>query len=89
MHSPHRADWTRKVAVMHLDCGHCKDASPLPSTPSRPRSVVALTPSRYPKIVEDLSNWQTRSVAGSNGAMLVAAETSTVSWGTSVAGELG
>lgn len=43
----------------------------------------------YPKIVEDLSNWQTRSVTGSNGALLVAAETSTVSWGTSVAGELG
>lgn len=44
---------------------------------------------RYPKIVEDLSNWQTRSVAGSNGALLVAAETSTISWGMSVAGELG
>lgn len=47
------------------------------------------TRQRYPKIVEDLSNWQTRSVSGSNGALLVAAESSTISWGTSVAGELG
>ncbi|CAB1104698.1 unnamed protein product [Ectocarpus sp. CCAP 1310/34] len=53
--------------------------------PNAPRGEATM----YPKIVEDLSNWQTRSVAGSNGALLVAAETSTISWGTSVAGELG
>ncbi|CAN0508413.1 unnamed protein product, partial [Laminaria digitata] len=53
--------------------------------PNAPRGEATM----YPKIVEDLSNWQTRSVTGSNGALLVAAETSTVSWGTSVAGELG
>eukprot|EP00752_Nemacystus_decipiens_P012106 g10731.t1 len=53
--------------------------------PNAPRGEATM----YPKIVEDLSNWQTRSVSGSNGALLVAAETSTISWGASVAGELG
>ncbi|CAM9247034.1 unnamed protein product [Ascophyllum nodosum] len=53
--------------------------------PNAPRGEATM----YPRIVDDLSNWQSRSVAGSNGAILVAAETSTISWGTSVAGELG
>lgn len=49
----------------------------------------SISVARYPRIVDDLSNWQSRSVAGSNGAVIVAAETSTISWGSSVAGELG
>lgn len=53
--------------------------------PNAPRGEATM----YPKIVDDLSNWQVRSVTGSNGAIMVAAETSTISWGTSVGGELG
>ncbi|CAN0181670.1 unnamed protein product, partial [Discosporangium mesarthrocarpum] len=53
--------------------------------PNAPRGEATM----YPRIVDDLSNWQVRSATASNAGVLVASETSTIAWGSSVAGELG
>ncbi|KAG5182395.1 regulator of chromosome condensation 1/beta-lactamase-inhibitor protein II [Tribonema minus] len=53
--------------------------------PNAPRGEATM----YPKIVEDLGNWSCRCMAASSQCIMVGAESSAVSWGQAIAGELG
>jgi alpha-tubulin suppressor-like RCC1 family protein len=43
----------------------------------------------YPKIVDELGQWNTHCMAGSNHCVLVGSDTSVIAWGNPVCGELG